>query len=434
MILKGLKWYNSLQFIVLCAAMVAVAVDWRWGLWMSQALGVVTLVKVVAERRMGNPSLDTPLRLALLGVVVYWLCHVVGLFFSQDMAGALEVVTRKAVLLIAPMCVLLSDMSYLRRDHLRMLFYLLLAAIVGVFVYDWITHAFEKKHHSYVAIYVLTAAAFVYRELTLCRASMPLWQRLMLWVAAAVTVVFIVYLNSRAGILGLYGVEVLCGLHFAVKRKWWQGALLAVLLVGMSYTAEKTLPNHKTRLAIVETGVQSVKNAVRGSDEGEEATEEEAKAPAKSNDIQNDARIGINVTALKCIAERPLLGYGVGDYDTVLADRFVAEGHEGFATLPFNAHNQYTETMLALGVPGLLVMLVWLLMPLWLAWRRKRGFWEVLVLTFIVMFSLLFESMLERQMGLLFVALLYAIMIVIINLSAPSPCRGSEPTSEGRQA
>ena len=65
---------------------------------------------------------------------------------------------------------------------------------------------------------------------------------------------------------------------------------------------------------------------------------------------------------------------------------------------------------------GLLVMLWWLVMPLFVAWRRKAAFWEVLTLTFIVMFSLLFESILERQMGMQFVALLYALMLLTVHV------------------
>ena len=65
--MKDMKWYNTLQFIVLCLTLTLVAIDWGIGLWATVTLAFVTLVKIVAERRVGNPSLDLPLRLALLG-------------------------------------------------------------------------------------------------------------------------------------------------------------------------------------------------------------------------------------------------------------------------------------------------------------------------------------------------------------------------------
>lgn len=407
MVVKGMKWYNTLQFIVLCLVFALVAVDWSVGLWAMVTLAVGTIVKIVAERCVGNPSLDTPLRVALLAVVAYWLCNVVSMLWSSNMNNAMDVVTRKAVMLIAPMCVLLSDTSYIKETHLRTLFYALLLAIGGLFVYDWITGTFEDKNHTYVAMYILPTAAFIYHELALRRRAMPLWQRLALYVAAVMTIVFIIYIDSRTGILCLYGIEVLCGVHLALNRKWWHGALLALLLVGLTFTAEKTLPNHNSRLPIASVAAPEPASVA-------EPTADTVAVVAPAYGKYSDARMAINETAVKCIVDKPVFGYGVGDYHDVLRERFGTEGYQSLKEHHLNAHNQYTETTLAIGVVGLLVMLFWLVMPLYIAWRRKAGFWEVLVLTFIVMFSLLFESILERQMGMQFVALLYAIMILII--------------------
>lgn len=411
MFMKDMKWYNTLQFIVLCLTLTLVAIDWGIGLWATVTLAVVTLVKIVAERRVGNPSLDLPLRLALLGAVAYWLCNVVGVFYSDDTAGAMGVVSRKAMLMVAPLCVLLSDMSYVKGQHLRTMFYALLLAVGGLFVYDWITDTFEDKNHSYVSLYILPTVAFIYFELVDRRREMPLWWRLALYVAAAVTIIFLIYIDSRAGILCLYGIELLCGLHLALKRKWWKGVLLALLLVGATFTAEKNLPNHKSRLTMAPVvAVESVEDSVAAD---AEESEEEVLPPQYGK--YYDARMAINVTALKTIADSPVFGYGVGDYDTVLIDRYGTEGYQILYNQRINAHNQYTETALAMGLVGLLVMVWWLVMPLLVAWRRKAVFWEVLSLTVIVMFCLLFESILERQMGVQFVGLLYAIMILMIS-------------------
>ena len=417
MITKGMKWYNTLQFIVLCLAVALVAVDWGIGLWATMTLGLVTIVKVIAEKRVGNRSLDGLMRVALWAVVVYWLCNVVSVLYSHDVAGALDVVKRKAVMLVAPLCVLLSDMSYIKRDHLRAVFYALLLAVASLFVCDWITDTFEDRNHSYVSLYILPAAAFIYFELVRHRREMPLWWRLALYVAAVMSIVFIIYIDSRAGILCLYGVEVLCGLHLAVKHRWWQGALLAVLLVGLTFTAEKKLPNHNSRLTIAPVTTVESAAAVDTVAVGES----EAVAPEPLYGKYQDARMAINVTALKCIADRPVFGYGVGDYDTVLIERYGVEGYQSLKEWHNNAHNQYTETSLAIGIVGLMVMVWWLVMPLFVAWRRKAGFWEVLTLTFIVMFCMLFESMLERQMGLQFIALLYALMVLKISTERQLP-------------
>ena len=71
------------------------------------------------------------------------------------------------------------------------------------------------------------------------------------------------------------------------------------------------------------------------------------------------------------------------------------------------------ETLLAVGVVGLLLLMLYLLMPLLCAVRRKDVFWQALFLTGILLFNLLFESMLERQMGLLFIGYLLPLLVLI---------------------
>ena len=68
--------------------------------------------------------------------------------------------------------------------------------------------------------------------------------------------------------------------------------------------------------------------------------------------------------------------------------------------------------MLAVGVVGLILLMLYLLMPLVCAVRRKAVFWQVLFLTGIILFNLLFESMLERQMGLLFIGYLPPLLVL----------------------
>ena len=392
-----MKWYNTLQFIMLCITFPIVAIDWQLGLWSTLALGVATVVKIVAEKQVGNPSLDAPLRVTLLTVAVFLLCYVASVFYSQNVDRALTVVSRKAVMLVVPLCVLLSDTSYLRRDHLRVMFYGLLVAIGGMFFYNLCTNTFEERNHTYVALYTLPTVGFIYSELSQRRGAMPLWQKLMLYAAAVMTMVFIIYIDSRAGILCLYGVEVLCALHFAQKRGWRKGVLLALLSVGLTFTAEKTLPNHNSRLPIASlASTQAVETA-----DGTVVDTVATTAPAYGK--YNDA------------------------YDTVLTKRLGTEGYPSLEEQQLNAHNQYTETALAIGIVGLAAMLWWLVMPLCVAWRRKAGFWPVMVLTFIVMFCLLFESMLERQMGMQFVSLLYALMVLIMTVDQGETHTGQQP-------
>ena len=114
-----MKWYDKLQYGAMLLMAAAMPIGWRYGLWTAAFLGLVTVVKMVAQRRLGNPALTKPLRWAMAGAVVYWLVLTLCLLWTNDMAEGAEVLYLKAVLLIFPVSFLLSDTSYLTRSHLR---------------------------------------------------------------------------------------------------------------------------------------------------------------------------------------------------------------------------------------------------------------------------------------------------------------------------
>ena len=68
----------------------------------------------------------------------------------------------------------------------------------------------------------------------------------------------------------------------------------------------------------------------------------------------------------------------------------------------YNTHNQYEDTLVAVGWVGLLFMLLYGVLPVAAMWRRRK--WDVLwgCLLFIVAFNALFESVFEKQNGILF--------------------------------
>ena len=66
------------------------------------------------------------------------------------------------------------------------------------------------------------------------------------------------------------------------------------------------------------------------------------------------------------IAEKPLFGYGTSDEKEVLLEAYEQEGFYHFAKKKLNAHNQYLQTGIAVGVVGMLVLMLMLFVPLYL--------------------------------------------------------------------
>jgi O-antigen ligase len=133
--------------------------------------------------------------------------------------------------------------------------------------------------------------------------------------------------------------------------------------------------------------------------------------------VEDDARTSINRCNWHAYCKSPVLGYGVGDYHAKQVEQYAEDGYDYGASASFNAHNQYLESLLAAGIPGLLALLLFFLLPVYMALRIQSSHRFVITLFMaVVLFNLLFESMLERQMGLLFVGSMYPVMVLIMSL------------------
>lgn len=405
--IKNLTWYNKLQYIAILLMAVAVPIGFHQALWAAVFLSVTSIFAMVGGRQVGNTRLKGGLRWGLLLIVGYWLMLLVSMLYSSDMATGWEILTLKAVLLIFALCFLLVDTSWLAPRLMRGVGYAFLASITGVFLYlagvavgkmiggsslGAVTGpSFDPRHHAYSALYLAAAMVFIYYELHTHWGEIKPWLRGLMIGVVPLLILYVIMVNSRAGMMTLYMLEAVCTVHFAVtRRRWWWAALMAVLLAGYTFGMEKALPTHQARVA------ETIEDL--------------------TSDEPTDARVDINGGSLDAVKKQPLFGYGVGDYRRCLVDQYEENGWEYGVGAEFNAHNQYMETMLSIGAAGLLLFLAMLAWPLWQAWRRRsKSLWLILLFSFIVAFNLLFESMLERQMGLLFIGFLYAIMTLIVS-------------------
>ena len=402
------KWYDSLQYSVLWLTVAAVVVNWRAGLWMTMLLLLVTIVKIIAQRKIGNPALSRMQRWALCAPIVYWLVLALSLLWTTDLHTGLEVLRLKAVLLVCPLCFLLSDTSYFNSHFsISNLQYPLLLALCGSFAYFALkaglavqqgtsflafqTAFFENRdvgevyHHAYIALYAVVAIVFVYFNLVSRWKTMKGWLRALLILSLPLLICYVVVVNSRAGMLAMGLTLLACVVHLIVMRRNWKLGLGVSLLAVVSVVAATQLvPGYTDRIT------------------------------STLENVQSDARTSINRCNWHAYCKSPLLGYGVGDYHVRQVEQYTEDGFENGANASFNAHNQYLESLLAAGIPGLLALLLLLLSPLLTTQTLKHSSIQAFI-TAVLLFNLLFESMLERQMGLLFVGWLLPAMVLILS-------------------
>lgn len=75
-----------------------------------------------------------------------------------------------------------------------------------------------------------------------------------------------------------------------------------------------------------------------------------------------------------------------------------------------NAHNQYYDTIMDIGLIGLVLLLGFFVVPIYLWIKNKNFDIAMFSLLFIVAFNCLFESVFERQMGIVFFAFFYLLL------------------------
>ena len=105
-----------------------------------------------------------------------------------------------------------------------------------------------------------------------------------------------------------------------------------------------------------------------------------------------------------------ILGLGTGDTQIVLDKSYQNKGYISAFESHLNAHNQYIQILLAIGVVGLLAWLY--LLALGVKWRPKN---DPMLIWFIALFALscLTESMLESQRGTLFFCFFFFLLLGI---------------------
>jgi O-antigen ligase len=125
----------------------------------------------------------------------------------------------------------------------------------------------------------------------------------------------------------------------------------------------------------------------------------------KTSAESTTVRILIWEQALGIIRDNFLFGTGVGDANDQLYIAYEANGITGALSHKLNAHNQYLQTFIGMGLIGFFLFLLILLNGLIISFRKRHVFFFLFITLTAMHFSV--ESMLQRSDGILFFAFFY---------------------------
>lgn len=125
----------------------------------------------------------------------------------------------------------------------------------------------------------------------------------------------------------------------------------------------------------------------------------------------NQLRLMLWVAAVKVIDTHPF-GTGTNNLDPAMAEVLKKYDQGDIAAENYNPHNQYLQTTGELGYIGLFLLLAVLVVYTWKAIRQHNSI--LLIVTLSLAFNSLFESMLQRQSGIVFYVLLMVLLDIYV--------------------
>jgi len=244
-------------------------------------------------------------------------------------------------------------------------------------------------HPSYFSLLILVALLFIGIR---SWKNIKKYKKILLVIIIIQLVLTLILIQSRAGILGLGLLVLIKILHLIfIEKRFVAGMVIFVVLV---------IPN-----IIVFSKLDRYSKTIKSL----QATTSDGINHQYKEDVTL-IRFWIWQSAFNTIKENPIFGVGTtSNVRDSLKKRYEVLRMESAASLRLNAHNQFFETWLSLGIFGLVILIFMIFMPLIIGVRNDD--WLMVGFFCLSLFSFTFESMLERISGIVFFIIFYTILV-----------------------
>lgn len=306
---------------------------------------------------------------------------------------------------------------------------------------------FSIVHRAYFSAFTCIALVFCCIELFYVKKiGLKLFN-----ILASVLLIFIpFFLTSRSGMLctALMLSIIWIWITFVIKRKYigiLSGIIMVILLIIGYLAFPKSIERYTNALNNIKEGKGDIRltirhatrnalynNIVYGAGVGDR-NKETMKSFQKYKDEMISKIIPSNESFLNTDNNKNIFSDSVCEYEHMYnkyaykyADSIINKNkYDNSPTKEYlseyriikhcmkhelNTHNQFADTIIAVGSIGLLLFLMMLIIPIYLGIKNKKNDIVLISLVFIIAFNSLFESVLERQMGIMFFVFFYFIL------------------------
>ena len=400
---KNLNIWQTIEYVLLIALATVLPFWWRITYYLLPLTVLIAIVSSVKTKHWGFRTLNRFQLFSLAAMAVLPLVYALSLLYTTNMEAGKKEVFRWMIMLAFAVTFIVPDWSFMSRKRLLgILQFFTVATLVRFFWFlalairhvtsgeitlnQCVGAEFDPMHHSHLSMYVLLSVCYLtYIALTWkkeTKFAAKVLANTSLCIGILVLIAYLLILQSRAGILVLILLVAAVIFHVLFKLKNYKLGV-SLLCIAIAVTMGMLSTSHH-RLA-------------------------DTIAKVVAHD-KSDARQIIAGASFNVIKSNMPFGVGAGDRIDELADEYHRLGFEGHYLSRYNTHNQFLDTLLTTGVLGFLVLLSLFLIPL-ADCIRTRNYLYLSFLS-IVILSSLFESILERQMGMTFFCFFYSLFSV----------------------
>ena len=447
----GLRPFQKAEYLIMILLAFAIPFSWLAAQYCEVALFVCAVLKVVFDQKMHFNAQQMRFKWAYIVFALTWLVYLAGMLYTDNQSEGWNQVSKKLGFLIFPMIFLFSDMSYLTKERLKPIGYAIVSGCIIFFLANFVHALYDflfkgatvnrffdedlmqliKVHHGYLSMYAGLGLMFCFSEI-FEKNSRKI--KIINVIAYLILVVFIILIKSRAGLLCMVLLLILqwIWLTFIMKKKkigYMMGGMFILAVIGaciafpqsvsrITGTIKDIKSEHSSDHRLVQyKGYKPVleENWLFGVGTGDRTDETQAAYHVYKDKIvekitpemaeiidgviadqyyepDNSMRKDMMARAVKYGVEPDTISRYLVEYQFI---RYAID--KGI-----NAHNMYFETIISVGVIGLLLLLSYFLIPLVL-WIKMKNF-DMLYFSFlfIIGFNAMFESIFEVQMGIIF--------------------------------
>lgn len=342
------------------------------------------------------------------------ILYIAGYWWSANKVEALTSLIVKAGIFVFP--IVFASLRFDEKKSKRILqSFLSGLVLVGLFMiaraayYDW-TEGLDMwsyqeltkriMHPSYLGLFYVVGVMICFHGILL--RDVPKMRKLVAIVLVVFYCILILMLSSKTALLSL-AVVFLFYIGYAVIRfRRYIVAVISLLALIITFVvAINVFPTIGARLHSMTEVISSDK-------------------PIDPRDAEsNRVRLLIWQVDLDVMKKYPMTGVGTGDVQDTLEHEYALRGMQGAIQHDLNAHNQYFQTGIALGLPGLILLVGILLAALVISIRMQFGFGALL--SVLIGFNFIPESMLQMQAGTLFTGFFYSLVLFSIDRKLLSP-------------